>query len=60
MEGIQTDMQEWLGVLENMTAHGKKEEFLGKVRYMNANGLRRKFKIDRYVDRVNDNLFPDY
>ena len=24
----------------------------GKVRYMNANGLRRKFDIDRYVDRV--------
>lgn len=38
----------------------KERRIFGKVRYMNANGLRRKFKIDRYVDRVNDNLFPDY
>ena len=26
----------------------------GKVRYMNANGLKRKFDIERYVDRIND------
>jgi deoxyribodipyrimidine photo-lyase len=31
----------------------KEREIFGKVRYMNANGLRRKFKIDQYVDRVN-------
>ncbi len=31
----------------------KEREIFGKVRYMNANGLRRKFKIDQYVERVN-------
>ena len=25
----------------------------GKVRYMNDRGLKRKFKIDRYVERIN-------
>lgn len=25
----------------------------GKIRYMNANGIRRKFKIDKYIARVN-------
>jgi deoxyribodipyrimidine photo-lyase len=30
----------------------KEREIFGKVRYMNANGLRRKFKIDLYVDAV--------
>ncbi len=28
----------------------------GNIRYMNANGLRRKFDIDRYVDRINSLL----
>jgi len=27
-------------------------EIFGKVRYMNANGLKRKFKIDKYVDKI--------
>ncbi len=31
----------------------KEREIFGKVRYMNANGLKRKFKIEKYVDRVN-------
>ncbi len=30
----------------------KEREIFGKVRYMNAKGLRRKFKIDLYVDNV--------
>lgn len=30
----------------------KEREIFGKVRYMNDNGLRRKFKIDRYVERI--------
>jgi len=30
----------------------KEREIFGKVRYMNANGLKRKFKIDDYVDAV--------
>jgi len=34
----------------------KERDIFGKVRYMNANGLRRKFKINRYVDAV-DNIF---
>jgi len=28
-------------------------EIFGKVRYMNANGLKRKFKIDKYIDKIN-------
>jgi len=32
----------------------KEREIFGKVRYMNANGLRRKFKIDKYVERVDE------
>ena len=35
----------------------KEREIFGKVRYMNANGLRRKFKIDLYVDNVKDMEF---
>jgi deoxyribodipyrimidine photo-lyase len=31
----------------------KEREIFGKVRYMNDKGLKRKFKIDNYVDRVN-------
>jgi deoxyribodipyrimidine photo-lyase len=31
----------------------KEREIFGKVRYMNANGLKRKFKIDSYVEGVN-------
>lgn len=31
----------------------KEREIFGKVRYMNAKGLKRKFKIDSYVERVN-------
>lgn len=34
----------------------RERKILGKVRYMNANGLRRKFKIDHYVERVNQIL----
>ncbi len=30
----------------------KEREVFGKVRYMNANGLRRKFDIEKYVQRV--------
>jgi deoxyribodipyrimidine photo-lyase len=30
----------------------KEREIYGKVRYMNDNGLRRKFRIDRYVERI--------
>lgn len=30
----------------------KEREIFGKVRYMNANGLLRKFKINLYVDRI--------
>ena len=33
----------------------KEREIFGKIRYMNDQGLRRKFKIDSYVDAV-DNL----
>lgn len=32
----------------------KEREIFGKVRYMNDRGLRRKFKIDSYVDGVNN------
>ncbi|NYB51248.1 MAG: deoxyribodipyrimidine photo-lyase [Methanobacteriaceae archaeon] len=32
----------------------KEREIYGKVRYMNANGLKRKFKIDLYVDSIED------
>jgi len=32
----------------------KEREIFGKVRYMNDRGLRRKFKIDNYVDGVNN------
>ena len=35
----------------------KEREIFGKVRYMNSNGLRRKFDVDRYVKKVN-NLKP--
>ncbi len=35
----------------------KERDIFGKVRYMNANGLRRKFKIHRYVDAVEENIF---
>ena len=31
----------------------KERKIFGKIRYMNDQGLRRKFKIDKYVDRVN-------
>jgi deoxyribodipyrimidine photo-lyase len=31
----------------------KEREIFGKVRYMNANGLRRKFKIEKYVENIN-------
>lgn len=34
----------------------KEREIFGKVRYMNDKGLKRKFKIDNYVDRVNQLL----
>jgi deoxyribodipyrimidine photo-lyase len=30
----------------------KEREIFGKVRYMNDKGLRRKFKIDNYVERI--------
>lgn len=32
----------------------KEREIFGKVRYMNANGLKRKFKIEKYIDRINN------
>ena len=32
----------------------KEREIFGKVRYMNANGLRRKFDIESYVQRIGD------
>lgn len=32
----------------------KEREIFGKVRYMNDNGLRRKFDIEKYVNRVNE------
>ena len=35
----------------------KERDIFGKVRYMNANGLRRKFKIDHYVDSVDGIIF---
>lgn len=31
----------------------KEREIFGKVRYMNANGLRRKFKIEKYIENIN-------
>ena len=31
----------------------KERSIFGKVRYMNDNGLKRKFDIDRYVERIN-------
>lgn len=34
----------------------KEREIFGKVRYMNDKGLKRKFKIDNYVNRVNQLL----
>jgi len=36
-------------------AWGEREIF-GKVRYMNANGLKRKFNIENYVQRIENNL----
>ncbi len=32
----------------------KERDIFGKIRYMNANGLRRKFKIDNYVNAVEE------
>ncbi len=32
----------------------KEREIFGKVRYMNANGLRRKFDIESYVRRIGE------
>jgi len=32
----------------------KERDIFGKVRYMNDNGLRRKFKIDLYVERIEE------
>nr|WP_243687425.1 hypothetical protein [Methanobacterium formicicum] len=32
----------------------KEREIFGKVRYMNDQGLRRKFKMDSYLDAVNN------
>ena len=32
----------------------KEREIFGKVRYMNENGLRRKFDIEKYVERIGD------
>jgi len=32
----------------------KEREIFGKVRYMNANGLRRKFKIERCVEKLEE------
>lgn len=31
----------------------KEREIFGKVRYMNSNGLKRKFDIDKYVQKIN-------
>ena len=31
----------------------KERKIFGKVRYMNSNGLRRKFDVDRYVKKIN-------
>jgi deoxyribodipyrimidine photo-lyase len=31
----------------------KERPIFGKVRYMNANGLRRKFDIDKYIEKIN-------
>lgn len=32
----------------------KERQIFGKVRYMNANGLKRKFDVDAYVQEVED------
>ncbi|GAB4313983.1 MAG: deoxyribodipyrimidine photo-lyase [Methanobacteriaceae archaeon] len=32
----------------------KERKIFGKVRYMNANGLKRKFKIDKYVEEIDE------
>ncbi|MEN6329710.1 MAG: deoxyribodipyrimidine photo-lyase [Methanobacteriaceae archaeon] len=34
----------------------KEREIFGKVRYMNDKGLRRKFRIDRYVERIENTV----
>ncbi len=32
----------------------QEREVLGKTRYMNKNGLKRKFKMDKYIDRIKE------
>lgn len=32
----------------------QERDIFGKIRYMNANGLKRKFKIDKYIQRINN------
>lgn len=31
-------------------------EIFGKIRYMNEKGCRRKFKVDAYIENVNERL----
>lgn len=50
------DPNGYTGVLWCFGKHDRawgEREIFGKVRYMNAKGLKRKFKIDSYVERVN-------
>jgi len=35
-----------------MTARGLKRAIFGKVRYMNANGLKRKFDVEGYAKKI--------
>ena len=34
----------------------KEREVFGKIRYMNYQGCKRKFKVDQYVARINDEV----
>ncbi len=49
---------DYIGDLRNDPSNGKhnrawkEREIFGKGRYMNANGLRRKFKIEKYVENI--------
>jgi deoxyribodipyrimidine photo-lyase len=55
------DPNGYAGILWCFGKHDRawsEREIYGKVRYMNSNGLKRKFDIDSYVKRI-DNLSFD-
>ena len=52
--GTRTDSGGLCGVLANMTDPWKERPVFGTIRYMNEAGLRRKFRLDGWVDRTLD------